>query len=291
MIDVIAASALLVGALLALLGAVGLVRFPDVFTRMHAATKSASLGVILATLAAALEADTFGAVTLLVLVTAFLFLSVPLGASLLARAAYHDPATPHVLPGRDDLAGSSESEESSLLGDRPGAAGLLTGWLVIVWIGLSAFGSPAVLVGAIGVALLVALALPAYRPRWPEGIFKPLAALRFVGMFVWSTVQANLEVAAAVLKRRSVQPAVVGVPLRITSRTELALLMNVITFTPGTVALEVQDSRLFIHVMDLRDEEAFRRRFEAIESRTIAAFGTSRERMGDNGAPQSSSRQ
>ena len=44
MIDIIAATAVLVGAFLALLGAVGLVRFPDVFTRMHASTKAASLG-------------------------------------------------------------------------------------------------------------------------------------------------------------------------------------------------------------------------------------------------------
>jgi multicomponent Na+:H+ antiporter subunit G len=279
MIDVVAGAAVLIGALLALLGAVGLMRFPDVFTRMHAATKSASLGVILSTLAAALEVETFAAALLLTLVTAFLFLSAPLGATLLARAAYRDPATPRLLPGRDDLDGSRTLGEFSSLGDRPGAAGLLIGWLVVVWIGLSASRSPAVLVGAIGVALLVALALPGYRPRWPEGIFKPFAALRFVGTFVWSTVQANFEVAAAVLSPRRLQPAVVGVPLRITSQTELALLMNVITFTPGTVALEVQGSRLFIHVMDLRDEEQFRRRFELLESRIIDAFGTKRERV------------
>ena len=128
------------------------------------------------------------------------------------------------------------------------------------------------------IILVGALALPAYRPRWPEGIFRPLAAVRFVGTFVWATVQANLEVAAAVVQRRSVEPAVVGVPLRITSRTELALLMNVVTFTPGTVALEIHGSRLFIHVMDLRDEELFRRRFELLESRIIDAFGTRLER-------------
>lgn len=278
MIDVIAAAAVLTGAILALLGAVGLVRFPDVFTRMHAATKSASLGVILTTLAAALEADTFGAVMLLMLVSAFLFLSAPLGASLLARAAYHDQDTPRLLPGRDDLAGVTGGEDSSSLGDRPGAAGLLIGWLIVVWIGISDSGSPAVLMGAIGVAVLVALALPGYRPRWPEGIFKPIAALRFVVTFVWSTVQANFEVATAVVLSRRLQPAVVGMPLRITSRTELALLMNVITFTPGTVALETQDSRLFIHVLDLQDEQTLRRRYQLLESRIIDAFGTSRER-------------
>ena len=55
-LDVLAAGAMIGGALLAVLGAFGLLRFPDVFTRMHAATKAATLGVILITAAAALEA-------------------------------------------------------------------------------------------------------------------------------------------------------------------------------------------------------------------------------------------
>ncbi len=93
-IDVLAGTALVIGSLLVALGAFGLLRLPDVFTRMHAATKAATVGVIGTTAAAAVEAGAVGGVMVLLLVVALLFLSGPLGMSLLARAAYHDPETP-----------------------------------------------------------------------------------------------------------------------------------------------------------------------------------------------------
>ena len=45
-VDVVASVLLIGGALLSLVAAVGLLRFPDVFARMHAATKPATLGLI-----------------------------------------------------------------------------------------------------------------------------------------------------------------------------------------------------------------------------------------------------
>ena len=79
---------LLMGAALMLVTGLGLMRMPDIFTRMHAATKGASLGVAFMLLAAALafqETGVFlkGAITVL-----FIFLTAPVAANLLARAAY-----------------------------------------------------------------------------------------------------------------------------------------------------------------------------------------------------------
>jgi len=79
---------LLMGAALMLATGLGLMRMPDIFTRMHAATKGASLGVAFMLLAAALafqETGVFlkGAITVL-----FIFLTAPVAANLLARAAY-----------------------------------------------------------------------------------------------------------------------------------------------------------------------------------------------------------
>ena len=79
---------LLLGAALMLVTGLGLMRMPDIFTRMHAATKGASLGVAFMLLAAALvfqETGVFlkGAITVL-----FIFLTAPVAANLLARAAY-----------------------------------------------------------------------------------------------------------------------------------------------------------------------------------------------------------
>jgi multicomponent Na+:H+ antiporter subunit G len=79
---------LLAGASLMFLTGLGLVRMPDIFTRMHAATKSASLGVALLLLAAALVFQEVIVVTKSLVTIAFIFLTAPVAASLLGRAAY-----------------------------------------------------------------------------------------------------------------------------------------------------------------------------------------------------------
>ena len=90
-IDSISAALILFGAGIALIGSIGLVRFPDVFTRLHGPTKATTLGVggvLLGTiLYLNLHGET-GAVREL-LITVFLFLTAPVSAHLLAKAALH----------------------------------------------------------------------------------------------------------------------------------------------------------------------------------------------------------
>ena len=78
---------LLAGALISLLGAIGLVRLPDSYSRMHAASKAGVLGavLVLSGVAAASNAEIALEVLLGVLV---LLASAPLAAHLLSRAAY-----------------------------------------------------------------------------------------------------------------------------------------------------------------------------------------------------------
>ena len=88
MIDVIAAIAVIAGSLVAALGALGLLRFPDVFTRMHAATKAATVGVIGTTAAAAAEAGAVsGLLVLLVLGIAQVGLAIHVRNTVVACAA------------------------------------------------------------------------------------------------------------------------------------------------------------------------------------------------------------
>ncbi len=87
-LDVLAGAGLLLGALLALLAAVGLHRLPDVFCRMHAATKPATLGLLLIALAVVLQLPGPGAVIKLTLVVALQFLTIPVGAHMVGRAAH-----------------------------------------------------------------------------------------------------------------------------------------------------------------------------------------------------------
>jgi multicomponent Na+:H+ antiporter subunit G len=86
--EVLTAVALLAGVSLALLAAIGLHRFPDVFARMHAATKPATLGLTLVLFAVAANAESPDDVVKLLLVVVLQFLTGPVGAHLVGRAAY-----------------------------------------------------------------------------------------------------------------------------------------------------------------------------------------------------------
>lgn len=81
-------SLIVTGAFLMFLTGLGLVRMPDIFTRMHAATKASSLGVALLLLAAALVFADIMVVTKSLVTIAFIFLTAPVAGSLLGRAAY-----------------------------------------------------------------------------------------------------------------------------------------------------------------------------------------------------------
>lgn len=79
------------GAAFALIGSIGLLRFPDIFTRLHGPTKATTLGVggvLLGTVLLLASHGQPGAVREL-LVTVFLFLTAPVSAHLLAKAAIH----------------------------------------------------------------------------------------------------------------------------------------------------------------------------------------------------------
>jgi multicomponent Na+:H+ antiporter subunit G len=79
---------LVAGVTVMVLAAVGILRMPDVYTRMHAATKPASLGVGLLLAGAALHFSDMGTTTRAILTTVFVFLTIPVGAHMLGRAAY-----------------------------------------------------------------------------------------------------------------------------------------------------------------------------------------------------------
>lgn len=89
MLDIVAGTLMTVGAVLALIAGIGLQRFPDTFSRMHAATKPATLGLALVLTGAALRMPDTGSVAKLLLVIVLQFLTAPVGAHLVGRAAYH----------------------------------------------------------------------------------------------------------------------------------------------------------------------------------------------------------
>jgi multicomponent Na+:H+ antiporter subunit G len=76
------------GSILMVLAGLGILRMPDLFTRMHASTKGASLGVALLLAAAAIHFGALPVVTKAIITTAFIFITAPVAAHVLGRAAY-----------------------------------------------------------------------------------------------------------------------------------------------------------------------------------------------------------
>jgi multicomponent Na+:H+ antiporter subunit G len=102
-LDVVAAVLMLAGTLSCLLGAIGLVRLPDLTTRLQAATKPQTLGLSLVLLGTALRVELASAVTL-VLVVLFQVITAPVVSQLVGRAAYRSGAVERDVLVVDELA-------------------------------------------------------------------------------------------------------------------------------------------------------------------------------------------
>ncbi len=90
MIDAIISIFLIFGAGFALIGSIGLVRLPDFYTRLHGPTKATTLGLGGLLIASMIYFTSRGEVSLHeLLVTMFLFMTAPVSAHLLAKAALH----------------------------------------------------------------------------------------------------------------------------------------------------------------------------------------------------------
>jgi multicomponent Na+:H+ antiporter subunit G len=109
-ITIVAGAAMTVGVLLAVIASIGLQRFPDVFARMHAATKPATLGLALVLGGAALVMDDAGSVVKLLLVVALQFVTAPVGSHLVGRAAYRAGTELDESTAIDELAGIDTDE-------------------------------------------------------------------------------------------------------------------------------------------------------------------------------------
>lgn len=86
--DIVGSGFLLVGAGFVLIGSVGIIRFPDFYTRIHAAGKCDTLGLALVLIGLAIhEGGTLNTVKL-VLIAVFIAIANPTATHAIARAAY-----------------------------------------------------------------------------------------------------------------------------------------------------------------------------------------------------------
>ena len=102
-LDMTAGIALLLGAFLSLAAGVGLIRFPDVISRMHAATKPQILGLLLVVGAIALSARSWTTLLALTPVVVFQLVTAPIAAHMIGRAAHRSDRVDHASMLVDDL--------------------------------------------------------------------------------------------------------------------------------------------------------------------------------------------
>lgn len=106
MIELLVSALIVVGVVFTFFGTIGLLRFPDIYTRMHAVTKSSTLGIMCILLGCMVYfVAEHGVVSVkLLLGIVFLFLTAPVGAHMISRAAYRTgvPLWEHSV--QDDLA-------------------------------------------------------------------------------------------------------------------------------------------------------------------------------------------
>jgi multicomponent K+:H+ antiporter subunit E len=130
--------------------------------------------------------------------------------------------------------------------------------LLIVWLALVSDVHPRTILLGIACAVLIPLAVKPLLPeRYDVKSWRTL--LRFIPLFLWDVVLANLAVARLVLGARlELRPAWLVIPLDVTHPYAITMLASVISLTPGTVSAELGEGRrtLLVHALDVEDAEA-----------------------------------
>jgi multicomponent Na+:H+ antiporter subunit G len=102
-IDAVSAVFMILGALMSLAAAVGLLRFPDLLSRMHAATKPQVLGLFLLLASIGLQLRTWWVWPVLLVAWIFQLLTVPVSAHMVGRAGYRTKHLHRELLSSDEL--------------------------------------------------------------------------------------------------------------------------------------------------------------------------------------------
>lgn len=151
---------------------------------------------------------------------------------------------------------------------------LTIAWLTFVWIALWEEATWANLVGGVLAAAFVTALVPSGPPEAVHG-FRPIAFLRLSIYFAWELVAASAILAWEVITPRNrINAAVLSVPLHTRSPRIATLVANMVSLTPGTLTLEVEETTmtLVIHVLHLDSIPESRRSVLHLERLALAAF-------------------
>lgn len=100
-----------IGTLFLLISALGILRLPDVFTRMHAAGQAATLGISCLLFATGVHFLEDGQIARMVALIILFFVTSPIATTTMARAAYRQSASDRFLLVHDDLAARHPNDQ------------------------------------------------------------------------------------------------------------------------------------------------------------------------------------
>ena len=229
------------GALLGLIGGVGVARLGSTLARTQAASKPASLGMFLVALGAGVAARSWALVGVAVVVGVFQFVTAPIAGHMVGRSSARLEVDPQEAPPSSSTPGFG--------------AGALVGLVAVLWVILWRDASLGVLLA--GVLVGVALVPLVGRKRG--------RALRFGAIvtaveYTLSLIRSNFRTAVQVVRMNpnDVAETVVWCELETRSIRAAVFTANAISFTPGTLTLEFADSvpyRIAVHAMGMTREE------------------------------------
>jgi len=119
MMTILTGILLLCGGGFAAAAALGIVRLPDTFMRMHASTKAGTLGAGLILLAVAIHTPDTGVALRALLTSLFLLLTAPVSAHIVGRAAYRVGTPMWRRTWMDDLEAACKTESGTPATDGP----------------------------------------------------------------------------------------------------------------------------------------------------------------------------
>jgi multicomponent Na+:H+ antiporter subunit G len=102
-LDIATAACMIIGSFMSLAAGIGLLRFPDLLSRMHAATKPQVFGLLLLLTGLGLQLGSWAAVPILLIAWLFQLLTVPVSAHMVGRAGYRTKHLRREILSVDDL--------------------------------------------------------------------------------------------------------------------------------------------------------------------------------------------
>ncbi|AEC50962.1 putative monovalent cation/H+ antiporter subunit E [Pyrococcus sp. NA2] len=128
----------------------------------------------------------------------------------------------------------------------------------IIWLFLTASLDPQELaMGLIFSAIVAAFTYEIFTTRGLSNLHprRVAYAIAYVPYFLWAMIKANLDVAYRVLHpKRPINPGIVECKTTLRNEVGKLALANSITLTPGTITLDIDGDRYFIHWIDVKDK-------------------------------------